>query len=131
MNTLLITSALKLFGPKLVRAGLAALAGFGLTYGVSIDTSNVAAFVASIAMLFAVWVWSIFAKTTPDSTQREVMANAFHSAAALLVPGLIGWMQAKGVSVTDSTTIDVLGPLLLQVAASGLNKPDKTAKPKS
>lgn len=116
------------YGPKLTRALLGVLGGWGATYGVTLDDSNLTALVGSVALLFAVWAWSFKAKRQPSDTDRETMAHAAHAAAALLVPVIIGWMQAKGYTVTGETSIDVLGPLLLQVAASGLNKPDAPKK---
>ena len=127
MQSLFINTALKLFSGKTTRFVLNAIGGYGVTYGVTVDGASPMTFVGSLFLLVCVVGWSLIAKVKPTTDEREHLANLSHALASMLVPVLIGWMQAKGVSVTGHESMDVLGPMLLQLAASHLNKPD--AKP--
>lgn len=127
MNAFLSNTFINLFGSKAVRFALAYLAAEAAKVGVTLDTNSVYTFIASGLVFLAIIVWSVVAKHKPDAADQSKLADFAHAIASLIVPAILGTLHAKGISVTGSDSMEVVLLGALQVAASGLNKPDAKA----
>ncbi len=132
MNTLVLKSALSLFGPKAIRAAITYLVALFATWHISVDTNSLYTFLASVLVGVGVLVWSIIAKAEPDDTVKDKLGDLAHALVSMAVPAILGILRAKGISLTGSENLEEIGLIGLQVFSSSLNKPDvKALKPVS
>ena len=127
MNAFFSSTFVNLFGTKIVRLLLGYLATRLNEVGVTLEIDSLYTFTASALLGIGVIVWSMVAKHKPDAADQSKLADFFHASASLMVPGLIAFMHSHGLHVTGADSMDVVMLGALQVAASGLNKPDAKA----
>ena len=128
MNAALLNLAIRSFGPKLIRNTLAWLAGFLAAYGVALETNSVYTFVGSVMVAVFVVLWSVIAKAKPSDELRDKVGDFAHAVVAMLMPAILGWLKAKGITLTGDETAEQLAMMTLLTTSSALNKPDAKAE---
>lgn len=129
MNTTLTNLAIKTFGPKAIRSGLAWLAGLLAAYGVTLDTNSTYTFLGSLLIGAVVVIWSMLAKAKPSDELRDKIGDFCHAVVMVIMPAVLGFLKGKGITLTGDETAEQLIMLGLFTASSALNKPDaKTEK---
>jgi hypothetical protein len=131
MNTTLIKTFVSLFGSKIIRSALAWLAGYLGASGVTLETDSLFTFAASLMLGLVVIIWSIVAKAKPSDEMKDKLADASHALASFALPAVLGWLRAKGITVTGDMNAEQALLMTMQVTASGLNKPDAHIEAKS
>lgn len=124
----LTSLAIKLFGPKAIRALLAWLASLLAAKEIAVDFGNITAFIVTLSAGLIIWLWSVIAKTSPDHDMQDRIKTFIGSASGLVLPMIFGWLNAHGISITGHETVESALAIGLTVAASIATRPDKTTK---
>lgn len=130
MNSALINLVLKNFGGKISRSLVSYAVAFFAAKQVIVSGDTANAFVISTVGAVLVILWSMLAKIQPKDAPVDQIKDFVTSLGALVLPGVIGWLNAKGIMITGNETADAATLILLRSSYSHFINPDSPANSK-
>lgn len=124
MKNKIIEAGLKLFAPKLVRQGLAAIGGFFAGQGMAVDDTSMMSIVGGFIAYVIAAAYSYFAKAAPDDEKKDLISKIAGALASQAIAFVAGWLQSIGYAggIDDSVGVSLFA---LNYGLSKVSRPDK------
>lgn len=123
MKNKLIDLGMKLFGPKWVRQGLAAVGGFFAGQGMAVDELSLFSIVGGVLAWLIASGYSYFAKVAPEADVKDQISKLAAALASQAIAFFAGWLQSMGYAgmIDDSVGVSLF---LVNLGLSKVSRPD-------
>ena len=124
MKNRIVEAGLKLFAPKLVRQGLAAIGGFFAGQGMAVDDTSLMSIVGGFIAYGIAAAYSYLAKAAPDDEKKDLISKLAGALAGQAIAFAAGWLQSIGYAggIDDSVGVSLFA---LNYGLSKFTRPDK------